>query len=195
MSRDKATDWSAAWTDSLKAPDDAAGSGDDVRPLATQTPNDHDRLASATGDQGGIAGAPKLHTEPRLPARDATVNQVREWIVATLVTNHKQSPEFARQISLKWELRRGWCLRELRPAEFLEMFGSIGPHLEWDVKYGMEEELAASNAKMKHASDAASRKVIGEKLHDDHHFRIWGSKCLGKKSTGPVPFNSKVNVS
>ncbi|KAJ4163961.1 hypothetical protein LMH87_005657 [Akanthomyces muscarius] len=160
MSRDKATDWSAAWTDSLKAPDDAAGSGDDVRPLATQTPNDHDRLASATGDQGGIAGAPKLHTEPRLPARDATVNQVREWIVATLVTNHKQSPEFARQISLKWELRRGWCLRELRPAEFLEMFGSIGPHLEWDVKYGMEEELAASNAKMKHASDAASRKVI-----------------------------------
>lgn len=162
MSQNAESDLLAKCTLTFQDVENAAGSGDDVWLLESQTletPNDEGGLANAA-ELGGT-GTPNP-TALKLPARDATVDEVREYIVATLVTSHETSAEFAHKTALKWNLGRGWCLLDLPSARFTEIFGLVGPHLEWDVRDGKEKEIRARRAELQPAKDAVSRRVRGE---------------------------------
>ncbi|KAJ6780644.1 hypothetical protein PWT90_01740 [Aphanocladium album] len=71
-----------------------------------------------------------------LPGRGASVTEVREYIIKTLVEKHNTTLEYAQRTALKWHLGKGWVLRDLPTRRFSEIFGDdIGPHLASDV-YG-----------------------------------------------------------
>lgn len=80
-----------------------------------------------------------------LPPPSASAEEVRDYIRGVLVVKHGTTPGYAEEFAIKWQLGRGWDLRELGKQKFTQLFGElIGTHLCRDVK---EEVNAQNNAK------------------------------------------------
>ncbi|TQV95582.1 hypothetical protein V2A60_000765 [Cordyceps javanica] len=84
-----------------------------------------------------------------LPPGTASVNEVRQYIIDTLVVKHNTTSEYARSVALRWHLGRGFFLHNIPLARFSEIFGNdVGPHLAINVMGAKQRQASQKSDKM-----------------------------------------------
>ncbi|KAJ3491220.1 hypothetical protein NLG97_g5629 [Lecanicillium saksenae] len=92
-------------------------------------------------DKGDEAAQPWPSNPVVLPHGSASVSELREFFIQTLVEKHNTTLEYAQRTALKWHLGKGWIFRSLPLKRFSEIFSDdIGPHLACAVSGALSRE-------------------------------------------------------
>lgn len=95
------------------------------------------------------ASPPPFSGARTFPGDEASVNEVRGYIIKILAEKHNTTYEYAERVAHNWRLGTGWVFRSLPLKRFSEIFGDdIGPHLASDVAQAKKKEKADGRAKL-----------------------------------------------